>query len=419
MASKQQTVELSPMPSSKRSSSRSSSPLPSDFDVMDRDLRPSWIALKIKFKNAMRTLVARNIAKQIIEQTTRDLDIAKVGELNIAKPLTAKLRGPCECLFHLVTLYLVWTVTLNCIWTFDSYDAVSTIERHLLQSESAYSHEMSPYVEVDSLSSLDVWMTNTIATLYREVEHRPLLRYKGLGKKNHDKKESICTPSVRNITYPLENGGSTSNYRVLRPLVDIIATRSDREQSGSTYMADGFLIRQVRGTLVSGVLIENNFPEGWKRLCNATHTYRNNIVTQNSVANGLYMDYPSNRGYDLFFPADMSLSAAKLQLKSALDCGFLDSYTRAIIATGTFTNFAKLPVSKTQHVKDTENIKSAFGGYVDVSLSILFEIPQSGIVRGWHSFVVTDRLIESWGNEMEFSIMLTITILGKLILLYS
>jgi len=119
----------------------------------------------------MRTLVARNIAKQIIEQTTRDLDIAKVGELNIAKPLTAKLRGPCECLFHLVTLYLVWTVTLNCIWTFDSYDAVSTIERHLLQSESAYNHEMSPYVEVDSLASLDVWMTNTIATLYRVVEH--------------------------------------------------------------------------------------------------------------------------------------------------------------------------------------------------------------------------------------------------------
>ena len=167
----------------------------------ERNLRPAWISLKHKFQRAMRTLIARSHAKRIIAAATQDLNIAKVGAPTKNRSKFArcfkKTRAPVECLLHLVTLYLIWTVTLNCIWTYDSYDAVAVVERQLLQSESAYNHEMSEYMLVDSISSLDVWMTNTVSTLFRQDNTRPLLRY---GK--YQDKDSICTPTYRNISYP-------------------------------------------------------------------------------------------------------------------------------------------------------------------------------------------------------------------------
>jgi hypothetical protein len=392
----------------------------------ERNLRPAWISLKHKFQRAMRTLIARSHAKRIIAAATQDLNIAKVGAPTKNRSKFArcfkKTRAPVECLLHLVTLYLIWTVTLNCIWTYDSYDAVAVVERQLLQSESAYNHEMSEYMLVDSISSLDVWMTNTVSTLFRQDNTRPLLRY---GK--YQDKDSICTPTYRNISYPLENGGASTNYRVLRPLVDIVTARNNRPQSGATYMADGLLIRQVRGTMLSGELKELNEPKilpcsssaqqptTTNSDSNSSSTnsiqYRSNQYTDGSKMSGLYLDYPTNRGYDLFFPADMSLTEAQNKLTSALNCGFVDSHTRAIIATVTLTTFSELPDSKYHHVKNNEHIRGAFGGYVDVSLSIMFEIPQSGIIRGWHSFVVTDRLIELWGHRTEYYTILTLTIL--------
>ena len=203
-------------------------------------------------------------------------------------------RAPFQCIFHIFTLWLIWTVTLNSIWTFDSFDAVAVVEREVLQSESSYDHKMSEYSDIDSLSALDVWVTHTVDSLFREIATMPLLRY---GENKY--KNELCVPTIRNTSYPLKSSTSSKgsdsdlsyNYRVLRPLVDTIETRNNRQQSGSTYMADGLLIRQVRGTMKSGVVHEINEP---KTFCD--RPYRNNIETKGSSMSGLYVDYPSSRG---------------------------------------------------------------------------------------------------------------------------
>ena len=118
----------------------------------------------------------------------------------------------------------------------------------------------------------------------------------------------------------------------------------------------------------------------------------------------------SQTRYDIFLSADLSLNKAQEQVKAALDCGFLDEFTRAIIVTTTFTTFATVPESTDFHVINDNHMQPAFGNYVDVSLSILFEVPQSGIVRGWHSIVVTDRTHEIFGPRSEFFTILALTV---------
>lgn len=321
-------------------------------------------------------------------------------------------RAPLQCILHVSTLWLVWLLTLNCIWTFDSFDAVSLIERELLQSESSYNHQTSEYDKVDSLSSLDEWMTNTVGFMFRDIPNRPLLRYYG---DDNTEKMKKCVPKINNISYPLEDKGDDTNkkssvsynYRVLRPIVDTFSSRDNRQQFSSTYMADGFLIRQVRGSMVGGKLKEMKEP---KIFCN--RPYRNNPTSSHdSVMSGLYVNYPTSRGYDIYFSADTTHQNATNTLKDALDCGYLDENTRAILVTTTFTTFSKLPPANDHHVINENNLKSAFGAYVDVSLSILYEIPQPGIVRGWHSIVVTDRTNDSYGIETEYNLVVAIAIL--------
>ena len=113
----------------------------------------------------------------------------------------------------------------------------------------------------------------------------------------------------------------------------------------------------------------------------------------------------------MYLPADITLADATQQVKDALDCGWLDEYTRALVITTTFSTFGTLPPAKDHHVINTDHINEAFGGYVDVSLSMLFEIPQSGIVRGWHEFQITDRTNKAYGTTTELLYVSALTVL--------
>jgi hypothetical protein len=374
--------------------------------------------------------VFAGLHRQIVKHRAELLihDLAKSNNISGATHPRKKLTpcqtrikswlAPCGCAAHAITLWLVWTITLNCIWTFDSFDAVELIERQVLQSESSYNHEVSSYKEVDSLASLDEWITNTVNVLFREVNDRPLLRYG-----TYKNKDKACVPRFNNNSYPLlpnqEKGSDehrSYNYRTLRPLVDIIRNRNNRQQSGATYLADGLLIRQVRGTMVAGQIVEIVSPPGPATFCNRSYATNSDLAT--SVISGLYVDYPTSRGYDLYLPADITLADATQQVKDALDCGWLDEYTRALVITTTFSTFGTLPLAKDHHVINTDNIDEAFGGYVDVSLSMLFEIPQSGIVRGWHEFQITDRTNKAYGTTTELLYVSALTVLmcGRVVL---
>ncbi len=263
------------------------------------------------------------------------------------------------------------------------------------------------------------FMPVLVQRLMDRPEARPILRY----KKDPRVEEGCVQPGYRNTSFPMVplGGGRSDNatgdrshsYKIFRPL-----SNAPSYGRGVAYLPDGLLIRQLRGETRKGAF----YPDASEKdHCGSPHVrpFQGQVFTAGFW--GLYMNYPSSDGYDLFWDAEAPYADVQQELQNALACGWVDEETRAVVVVFTLTVFTDMdrlrsdgepPTGPRQDlgdgtsgpprdddagnkyvdsVVDARSAFDAFGPNIDVSVKLIFEMPGNGLVRARHRFAVVDN----------------------------
>ena len=289
---------------------------------------------------------------------------------------------------------MIWSLTQS-LWTYDGLDAVEMIETQIFR-DSLYDHFYSTYTEVDNHASFQTYVPTLLNKLYKRPDPpnpltgvsatRPILRYR-----HSSTLEKVCKPKYQNKSFPFEDNAAnkdgcieSSSYKTFRPL--------SNSQNGLVYLSDGVIIRQLRGAVHKGKFTSTDE----EIHCGSKKITPEDPNMWTSGAWGLYMKYPSNQGYDLYYSAEDKqkdvLNDWTIKNNST-KCGWIDEKTRAVIFVFTLTfftddtNLHQLPNT----VVDQSSAFQAYGEYIEVSVKMLFDMPSNGVVRATHQFAVIDK----------------------------
>lgn len=322
--------------------------------------------------------------------------------------------GAASLFLHVFNVFMSF-VLLQIVWTYDGLDAANLVDSYALRG-SQYDHFYAHYYEVEEIGDFKDWLPWLQRRLIGDTtKQSPILRYQ-----RDEKIEETCVPQYRNQSYPMEGDPSTKShsYKVFRPLPNWVDSAvSARSMRSSAYLSDGIVIRQLRGKLNGGYFEQNkrNHPP-----CGMSSYHQ--PVGVKWFMYGRYFWYPADEGYDLFYNAEGNATAMQEHLRSALDCGWIDRETRAVIVMFTITMFldnakleSQMPLSKNMSapleptVVDEGSAYKAFGPYVEVPVQILFEIPSTEAIRSYHKMAVVDRSYPYSANiEVHLVIVLTV-----------
>lgn len=290
------------------------------------------------------------------------------------------------------------------IWTYDGLDAVEMIESQILLTSSHFDHTNSRYTDVDSHWAFRQYMPILMGKLFSEgggefVSSR-ILRY------SVDKeKEESCPRNLLNSSFhlakspndKLDEDRQSRSYKSFRPLANKgPAFEGYKVSESAAYLSDGVILRQLRGDTWLGGFARDH--EAVAR-CGSTRVLGADNQVFTSGVKGLYMNYPSTGGFDLFFGAETSYADVQKTLNHAFDCGWVDQKTRAVMVIFTLTFFRDVELldngtpnsDNITWVKDAGDAASAYGPNIDVSVKIIFEMPSNGLVRSRHELAVIDK----------------------------
>ena len=345
----------------------------------------------LRFKKAIKKVQMNNSLRRVFDVNARR---ATALEHHVIEPHLHPCIGPMKMILHFISLLMILMISQS-LWTYDGLDAVEMLEDQILR-DSLYDHYSSKFTDVDSHPSFQKYVPTLIHKLFAlplkpvnatEVA-RPILRYK-----KKEEYENACVPKYFNKTYPFttnskRNDESSSSYKVFRPLSNS-GNSAGFVKGGLVYLSDGLLIRQLRGSVKKG----NFQPSKEKLHCGSRYNPEKSYRTFSSGAWGLYMKYPSNQGYDMYFSAEDKYTDVQKKYEDSLKCGWIDSESRAVMFVFTLTYFSELDNLKQppNTVIDAASSYAAYGAYIEISVILTFDMPSNGLVRASFEFAVIDK----------------------------
>ena len=367
------------------------------------------------FRAAARKVKLQNSVMHLFDVTERrELSL----EHHISEPHCHKSVGPLKIFLHFLNLIFIVLLS-QALWTYDGLDAVEMIEDQILRG-SQYDHFYAKYTDVDNHDSFEQYMPTLVNKIFSKVPiHKDakgnvlaptILRYK-----KKPVQELPCV-NYRNRSLPMvgtENKYSSS-YKTFRPLPNG-GTSVGMAKGATVYLSDGFLIRQVRGKVKQGVFT----PSKQAKHCGSKYIdplADGDFREFTSGGLGLYMRYPSNQGYDLYFSSEDTMEHVTQVLENSTTCGWIDESTRAVMFVFTLTFFSDSDRLKQPPnvVLDENSALKAFGSFVDVSIKIVFDMPSNGLIRARHELTVIDNTSQQ--KKYVSLIMLTILNFGVLVI---
>ena len=350
-----------------------------------------------RFKKAAKKVQMNNRLRQTFNVSIRR---ATALEHHVIEKHCHSCIGPMKMFLHFVSLLVIWMLSQS-LWTYDGLDAVEMLEDQILRG-SLFDHYSSKFTDVDSHTSFQEWAPTLITKIFalpvvltpvHNTTPRSILRYR---KKKE--LEDACVPKYLNQSYPFTkdskrsgSGDSSYSYKVFRP-VSNSGNSPGFSTGGLVYLSDGMIVRQLRGTVKKGMFKPNK----QKSHCGSMYiapSLGTDYHTFTSGAWGLYMKYPSNQGYDLYFSAEDRYQDIMKKYRDSVTCGWIDPETRAVVFIFTLTYFSELEKVKQppNTVIDAKSSYDAYGPQIEINVKLIFDMPSNGLVRSTYEFSVVDR----------------------------